>query len=164
MTPAAGDAILRAVEQSPLAVAMRGELWLYPAVETLHICGFVILVGAAIMFDLRLFGLSRGLSVRGLAWHLLPWSVAALLVIVPTGLLMFSAHAGEFVDNRAFLLKLTLLMLAATNAAAFHAGAFRSVANWDVAVAAPLGARLHAAASVALWVTIIACGRLIAYV
>ena len=88
MTPAAGDAILRAVEQSPLAVAMRGELWLYPAVETLHICGFVTLVGAAIMFDMRLFGLSRGLSVRGLAWHLLPWSVAALLVIVPTGLLM----------------------------------------------------------------------------
>ena len=99
MAPAAGDAILRAVEQSPLAVAMRGELWLYPAVETLHICGFVTLVGAAIMFDMRLFGLSRGLSVRGLAWHLLPWSVAALLVIVPTGLLMFSAHAGEFVDN-----------------------------------------------------------------
>jgi hypothetical protein len=164
MTAAPGNAILRAVEQSPLAVAMRGELWLYPAVEILHICGFVILVGAAIMFDLRLLGLSRGLSVRGLAWHLLPWSVAALLVIVPTGLLMFSAHAGEFVDNRAFLLKLLLLMLAATNAAAFHAGVFRSAASWDSEVAVPLGARLHAAASIALWVAVIACGRLIAYV
>ena len=164
MTPAAGDAILRAVEHSPLAVAMRGELWLYPAVEVLHICGFVILVGAAVMFDLRLFGLSRGLSVRALAWHLLPWSVAALLVIVPTGLLMFSAHAGDLVDNRAFLLKLMLLMLAATNAAAFHAGIFRSAGSWDREVAVPVGARLHAAASLALWIAIIACGRLIAYV
>ena len=164
MTPAPGDAILRAVEQGSLAIAMRSELWLYPAVEILHICGFVILAGAAIMFDLRLCGLSRGLSVRGMAWHLLPWSVAALLVVVPTGLLMFSAHAGEFVDNRAFLLKLMLLMLAATNAAAFHAGVFRSVASWDVAAAVPFGARLHAVASLALWVAIIACGRLIAYV
>ncbi len=164
MAPAPGDAILHAVEQNPLAVAMRGELWLYPAVEVLHICGFVILVGAAIMFDLRLLGLSRGLSVRGLARHLLPWSVAALLVIVPTGLLMFSAHAGEFVGNRAFLLKLTLLMIAATNAAAFHAGVFRSARSWDCAVAAPVSARLHAAASLALWIAVIACGRLIAYV
>lgn len=164
MTPAPGDSILHAVEKSPLAVAMRTELWLYPAVEVLHICGFVVLVGAVIMFDLRLLGLSRSLSVRGLAWHLLPWSASALLVIVPTGLLMFSAHAGEFVDNRAFLLKLTLLMLAATNAAAFHVGVFRTAKNWDCNVAVPVGARLHAAASLALWLAVIACGRLIAYV
>jgi hypothetical protein len=162
--PAPGDAILHAVEQSPLAVAMRNELWLYPAVEVLHICGIVILVGAAVMFDLRLLGFSRGLSVRGLAWHVLPWSVGALLVIVPTGLLMFSAHAGEFVGNRAFLLKLLLLMLAATNAAAFHAGVFRTAGTWDSNVAVPVGARLHAAASLALWIAVITCGRLIAYV
>jgi hypothetical protein len=164
MTPAPVDGILRAVEQSALAVAMRGELWLYPVIEILHICGFVTLVGAAVMFDLRLFGWSRSLSVRGVARHLLPWSCAALLVIVPTGLMMFSAHAGDFVGNRAFVLKLTLLMLAATNAAAFHVGVFRSAPAWDRDVAAPVGARLHAAASLILWIAIIACGRLIAYV
>jgi len=164
MTPAPGDGLLRAVEQSPLAAAMRGELWLYPAVEVLHICGFVMLVGSVLMFDLRLFGWSRTLSVRGLARHLLPWSFAAVLVIVPTGLMMFSAHAGEFVDNRAFAMKLTLLMLAATNAAAFHAGVFRSASKWDRDVDAPLGARLHALASAVLWLSIITCGRLIAYV
>jgi hypothetical protein len=164
MTAAPGDGILRAVEHSALAVAMRGELWLYPAVEVLHICGFVMLVGAVVMFDLRLFGCSRGLSVRALARHLLPWACAAVLVIVPTGLMMFSAHAGDFVDNRAFVAKLTLLMLAAINAAAFHVGVFRSAASWDHGVATPLAARLHGAASLALWVAIIACGRLIAYV
>jgi len=164
MTPSPGGGLLRAVEQSALAAAMRGELWLYPAVEVLHICGFIILVGSVMMFDLRLFGWSRALSVTGLARHLLPWSFGALLVIVPTGLMMFSAHAGEFVDNRAFVTKLTLLMLAGTNAAAFHAGVFRSVASWDRDVSAPVGARLHALASVVLWVSIVACGRLIAYV
>ena len=164
MTQAPGDAILRVVEQNPLAVAMRGELWLYPAVEVLHITGFVILVGSVVMFDLRLLGLSPGLSARALARHLLPWSLAALLVIVPTGLLMFSAHAGDFVNNRAFLIKLTLLMLAATNAAAFHAGVFRSSAQWDRDCTVPAGAKLHALASLALWLGVITCGRLIAYV
>lgn len=159
-----GAGILGAVEHNPLAAAMRGELWLYPAVEVLHIVGFVILVGAAAMFDLRLLGLSRGLPVRALARHLLPWSLAALLVIIPTGLLMFSAHASDLIGNRAFLLKLTLLMLAATNAAAFHAGIFREAECWDQHAAAPLVARLHALASLGLWVGIIACGRIIAYV
>jgi hypothetical protein len=164
MTQSPGDGLLRAVEQSWLAAAMRGELWLYPAVEVLHICGFVILVGSVVMFDLRLFGWSRHLSVTGLARHLLPWSFGALVVIVPTGLMMFSAHAGEFIDNRAFVAKLTLLMLAATNAAAFHVGVFRSAARWDRDADVPAGARMHALASVVLWASIISCGRLIAYV
>lgn len=164
MTPSPGTGIVGAIEHNPLAAAMRGDLWLYPIVEIFHISGFVILVGSVVMFDLRLLGLSRALSVRGLARHLLPWSLAALLIIVPTGLLMFSAHASEFVDNRAFLLKLTLLMLAATNAAAFHTGVFRSAANWDRESPVPVGARLHAFASLALWFGIITCGRLIAYV
>jgi hypothetical protein len=115
------------------------------------------------MFDLRLLGISRDLSVRGLARHLLPWSLAALLIIVPSGLLMFSAHAAEFIDNPAFLLKMTLLLLAATNAAAFHVGPFRSVASWDREFTAPHSARLHAGASLALGCGIIACGRLLAY-
>ena len=159
-----GDGVLRAIEQSALAVAMRGDLWLYPAVEILHICGIVVLVGSVVMFDLRVLGFSRNLSVRELARHLLPWSCAALLVIIPSGLLMFSAHAGDFVDNRAFVLKLTLLMFALTNAAAFHLGVFRSAAGWERNVRAPLGAQLHAALSLVLWIAIIACGRLIAYV
>src|SRR5687768_6511463 len=99
MTQSPSDGILSAIEHSPIAVAMRGDLWLYPIVEIFHISGFVILVGAVAMFDLRLLGVSSGLSVRKLARHLLPWSLAALLVIVPTGLSMFSAHAVEFAEN-----------------------------------------------------------------
>src|SRR5215210_5896335 len=116
MAPAGGG-VLGAIEQSPLAAAMRGDMWLYPIVEIFHIAGFIVLVGAVVMFDLRVLGFSRGISIRALARHLLPWSAGALIVIVPTGLMMFSAHAGEFVDNPAFLLKLTLIVLALTNAA-----------------------------------------------
>lgn len=158
-----GGSALEWIEQSPLAVAMRQDLWLYPSVEILHILGFVTLVGSIAMLDLRLLGLSRELQVRQLARHLLPWTWGALLVIVPTGSLMFMAHAAEFVDNTAFVLKLTLIFAAALNAAAFHLGPFRSVADWDVRVPVPLRAKVHAALSLLTWAGVIACGRLLAY-
>jgi hypothetical protein len=152
------------VESMPVAVAMRHELWLYPLVEIAHITGFVILVGGIIVLDLRLLGLSRAVRVSVLTRHILPWSVAAFALIVPTGLLMFMAHASDFLTNRAFQLKLLLIMLAGLNAAAFHVGVYRSVAMWDERVAPPAAARLHAGASLLLWLSVIACGRLLAYV
>ena len=151
------------IEALAFARAMRESLWLYPSVEIVHISGFVILVGAVVMFDLRVLGLSRQIPVRLLARHLLPWSVAALLLIVPSGLAMFAAHASDFLGNRAFQLKMALLLAAGLNAAAFHTGPYHTVATWDTGVAAPWSARASVTLSLALWFSIIACGRLLAY-
>src|SRR5207245_10256342 len=96
---------------------MRQSLWLYPIVEILHIIGFVILVGSAAMFDLRLLGLSRQLPVTGMERHLLPWARASVLLIVPTGGLMFVAHATEVARTPPFRLKLRFLVLAALHSA-----------------------------------------------
>ena len=160
----AGSGPLASLESLPLAVAMRQELWLYPAVEIAHIAGFVVLVGSIAVLDLRLLGLGRSLSVRALTRHTVPWSAGAFLLIVPTGLLMFTAHASDFLTNRAFQLKLLLILCAAVNAALFHLGPYRSVQAWDREVAPPASARAHAALSLALWFSVIACGRLLAYV
>lgn len=158
-----GSRLLDALEQGGLAQAMRDSMWLYPAVETVHIVGFIILVGAVILFDLRVLGLSKRVPVRMLAGYLLPWGTAALVLIVPAGLLMFSSDAGNLVSNRAFVLKMLLLMLAGTNAAAFHMGVFRTAAKWDQGMVAPMTARVHAGVSVLLWLAIVTCGRMIAY-
>ena len=157
MTPA------NAVEALAIAKAMRENLWLYPAVEIVHISGFVILVGSVVMFDLRVLGISKQIPVRALARHLLPWSVAALAIIVPTGLMMFAAHAEDFIANRAFQVKMGLLLAAGINAAMFHTGPYQSVAKWDTQAAAPVLARASVLLSIAIWFGIIACGRLLAY-
>jgi hypothetical protein len=163
MHPESGATALTWIERSALASAMRQELWLYPSVEILHIWGFVVLVGSVAMLDLRLLGLTRRMPARLLARHLLPWTVGALIVIVPTGTLMFMAHAGDFISNRAFVLKLALIFAAAINAVIFHLGIFRSVERWDSGVATPPAAKLHAALSLMIWMGVIACGRLLAY-
>ncbi|WUR11810.1 DUF6644 family protein [[Empedobacter] haloabium] len=147
-----------------VARAMRTDPWLYPIVETCHIVGFAVLVGAVALFDLRLLGCGRALPLRALAAHLLPWALGSLLVIVPAGLLMFSTQPGDFLANPAFLLKLALLLAAGVNAAAFHLGIWRRAAGWNTDVTPPWPARLHALLSLALWLGVIACGRLLAYV
>jgi hypothetical protein len=122
-----------------------------------------VLVGAAFMFDFRLLGLSRRLPVTGMERHLLRWARGALLVVVPTGVMMFIAHATEFVDNPAFRLKLLFLAAAGLNAAIFHRVPFRSVRHWDTDARSPGAARMAAVLSLVLWTGVISCGRLLAY-
>ena len=163
MHPPSGPAWLVWLETSSVAIAMRQWTWLYPAVEIVHIVGFVALVGAALMFDTRLLGRSRLLEVSALERHLLPWARWSLLLVVPTGVLMFIAHATEMAANPALRLKLLLVVVAFLNAGIFHRWPFRTVGDWDTEMRAPLAARVNGALSIVLWVSVIACGRLIAY-
>ena len=166
--PAGGGAALPAADwaswlaATPPALAMRGTAWLYPAVEIVHIVGFAVLVGAVAMFDLRVLGFGRDLPVRLLARHLLPWSVGSMLLVLPSGLLLFAAEAPDLAANRVFLLKLALIAVAGLNALAFHGGPYRAAERWESR--APPRARLHAVLSLILWLAVIACGRLLAYV
>ena len=152
-----------AIEASALGQAMRQWLWLYPAVEAAHIAGIAILVGSIAVLDLRLLGLSRALPVRRLAAHVLPWSIGSFALIVPSGLAMFVAHAGDFIGNPVFALKVCLILAAGVNAAVFHAGVFRGAAQWDVDAMPPVAARIAAGLSLLLWLSVVACGRLLAY-
>lgn len=148
------------LQATPLSHVMRGPLY-YPVAGIFHVLGFILLVGTVVMFDLRVLGFNRRMPVRQLASQLLPWSAGGVLLVLPAGLLMFSAHPEQYVDNPLFLLKLSLIALAGLNAAAFHLGAYRRVDQWNVDITAPLSARLHAVLSICLWVTVVCCGRLL---
>lgn len=166
MSPAPSGA-LGALEASGLGQAMRQWLWLYPSVEIVHIVGIALLFGSIAVLDLRLLGVSKNLSVRTLARHVLPWTLAAFILIIPSGLLMFTAHATEFIESEVFILKLLLIMAAGLNAALFHTITFRTADVWDSEEMRKLGpppsARAAGAISLALWISVIACGRLLAY-
>jgi hypothetical protein len=161
VTPAAGP--IGALEASGLGQAMRQSLWLYPIVEVVHIVGLALLFGSIVVLDLRLLGLRKNLPVRALATHVLPWTAASFALIVPSGLAMFVAHASDFIGNPVFLLKMCLIFAAGINAAVLHAGAFRGAESWDVGGMPPAAARLAGAISLLLWISVIACGRLLAY-
>lgn len=161
MTGATG--FLGWLEATPLSLAMRHSLWMYPIVEIVHIVGFITLVGSVAMFDLRVLGFSRSLPVQALGRHLLRWTVASLVLVVPAGLMMFSAHPQDFIENSVFQVKLTLIAAAGVNAIQFHTGVYRSVDAWNKDVDAPALAKGQAVLSLAIWIGVISCGRLLAY-
>jgi hypothetical protein len=108
------------------------------------------------MFDLRLLGVSKQLPVGLLGRHLLTWSVRGLLLVVPSGILLFVTNARTLGYDPVFWVKMSLLVLAGCNALVFRT--LRSNGP-----AAPRGARIVAVVSLVLWVAVIACGRLLAY-
>jgi hypothetical protein len=136
-------------------------------VEIVHIVGIGLLFGSIAVLDLRLLGLSRSLPVRRLAGHVLPWTAGSFLLIVPSGLLMFTAHASDFISSSVFVIKMGLILAAGLNAALFHSMVFRTADVWDSQemrhLPPPPSARLSAAVSLLLWIAVIACGRLLAY-
>lgn len=153
-----------ALERSPLGAAMRSSLWLFPAVETLHIFGLAMLVGSIVSFDLRVLGLTKTVSVRALERHVVPWALASFALVAATGITLASTKASEYYSNPALRLKLILIVVAGLNALVFHRSVYKRVAEWDTRADAPRGAKLGALASIALWLAVITCGRMIAYV
>jgi len=154
---------MHAVEATGLGRFMREALWAYPAVETVHIVGLALLFGSIAIVDLRLLGAGRRIPAAALVGYAVPWSLLGFVVAACSGLLMFTAHAGEYLEQPVFLLKMTLILLAGTNAALLRVGVVQRASAWAADAVPPTRVRVAAALSLALWIGVIACGRLLAY-
>ena len=80
-----------------------------------------------------------------------------------SGATMFAAKAHAYLDDLPFRLKMLFLVAAGLNMAAFHVFHFRSIHLWDGTAPTPFGARFAGAASLMLWVSIVAFGRWIGF-
>ena len=127
----------------------------YPVLEVLHLVGLALLLGSLVLLELRVWGVGRALPLRPLARLALPVTLAGFGLMAASGLLMFAAQPAELLANRAFVLKLGLVLLAGLNAGVFHArdGLGRED-GW---------ARVQTALSLGLWLAAVVCGRWIAY-
>lgn len=152
------------LENSSWATAIHQSLWLFPMLETAHLFGIVSLVGATSALDMRLIGLTmKGEPVSRLAGRLLPWAWAGLTIQVVTGFCLFASEATRCFENKAFRVKMVMLVLAGLNALIFHQTVYRRVTIWDEAPATPVGAKLAGCCSILLWFGIVAAGRWIAF-
>ncbi|GAA5167451.1 DUF6644 family protein [Viridibacterium curvum] len=147
------DPIL-ALAHHPLAVWLRNSL-AYPVLETAHILGIATLFGSLLIVELSLLGIIRRMDVAALARAVLPWTLAGFALAALTGLCLFFARATELIANSAFSLKLLLIMIAGCNAAWLHSRGPLDATHWLT--------RVQAAASLLIWMAVIACGRWIAY-
>jgi hypothetical protein len=152
------------LENTQWATAIHQSLWLFPLLETAHLFGIILLVGATSALDLRLIGLAmKEQPVSRVAGRLLPWAWAGLTIQVVTGLCLFSSEATRCWENNAFRIKMVMLALAGLNALIFHQTVYRRVATWDEARVTPAGAKFAGCCSILLWFGIVAAGRWIAF-
>ncbi|AOG22280.1 hypothetical protein [Acidovorax sp. RAC01] len=135
--------------------ALKTHSWAYPALEVVHIAGIALVVGNLVLLELRVFGLGRMLPVKDLARLCLSLAVVGFALIATSGLVMFATQAAELLANRAFTLKMVLLMLAGSNAAWFHGR--KSLDKLDGMASALM------LVSTVLWLAMAASGRWIAY-
>lgn len=134
---------------------LKSSAWAYPALEVMHICGIALLLGNLVLLEMRVFGRGATLDVKALASLSLGIAGVGFLLAAASGLLMFTSQAAELLTNRAFTLKMVLLMLAGCNAAWFH--------GRDSLVRLDAVARLQMVLSSLIWLAVVVCGRWIAY-
>lgn len=135
--------------------AIGSHPWIYPSLEVVHIVGIALLLGNLVLLELRVWGAAAELPIGPLARWALLLSLLGFGVVVLSGLLMFASRPSELLTNRAFVIKMGLVMLAGLNAAAFHARG--GLARLDST------ARAQTVLSLGTWLAAIICGRWIAY-
>ncbi len=132
-----GRRFLVALEASGLGEAMRKSAMLYPLVETLHIIGFATLVRIHHRLRSARAGVARTVPLERAAASLLPVAIAGFCLAAPMGFLLFTTEATSIGQNPAFLMKMSLLVVAGLNALLFHLIPWRRVAVWGAHGAPP---------------------------
>ena len=153
------------LDQSSVGSAIRQSLWLFPAIETIHLLGMAALVGTVTVLDLRLLGWSlRKQRVSELAARLIPWAWLGFSVQVVTGILLFSSEAVKIYVNPAFRWKMFFLLLAGFQALIFQTSVSRKLPSWDEQPSLPAVAKIIGLTSLLLWIAVVTAGRFIGFV
>jgi hypothetical protein len=147
------------------ATYLRSSAYSYPIVLSTHLTGIALFAGAILATDLRLLGVAlRNQPVADVVNQLRWPKRIGFLIVATCGFLLASAKAEEYYYNAFFRIKLTLLLLVAIHALVFRGGVYNNAAALDQARRMPGKAKLAAALSLILWISIACAGRGIGYI
>jgi hypothetical protein len=155
---------LAALEATALAGALRRSVWAYPLVNTAHILGVALLVGAIVPLDLRLLGAWRSVPLYAI-WRVLTRTASAGLVLASVfGALLFITRATEYAASNLFVSKMVIVGAGAANALLLHI----VLPNKRLRSASATGklpgrVQLASGLSLAAWLTALTLGRLVGY-
>jgi hypothetical protein len=146
------------------SIGLHESFYMFNWMESTHVLFLMISLGTLVMLDLRMMGLAFGNVPASKFASRLTWTMAiAFLVMVITGVILFTAIPIRYTHSVWFRFKLVLLFAAAINAFLFHRALNKSAATWDTDKVPPKRIRVGAGVSLTLWVLIVFCGRFIAY-
>jgi hypothetical protein len=146
------------------SVDLHESQYAYPVIESIHVWTMAVFFGSVVMFDLRLLGVAmRKVPASEVVDRLLPLTIAAFVLMVISGTLLFFAIPLRSYQSIFFRFKMLLMLLAGLNVWLFHSRVYPKVATWGADGALPRAAKVAGAVSLTLWIGIIFSGRMIAY-
>lgn len=162
MTDAA-PAIFVAIEGSAFAAAVRQSPYAYMAANVAHILSLMVFFGAVAVMDLRLAGFFQATWPGSMLRRARLIAILGFIGLVISGAVLFVAEASHIVLNGVFQLKVALIALGLLNIIWFEYFIAGKVRDLQPNTALPVSARFVGVTSIALWLAVAACGRLIAY-
>jgi len=146
-------------EATWLGTAVRESIWAFPVIEAVHLLGLSLLGGSLLIVDLRMLGI--GLTrqpIALLARDARPWLLAAIAVMILTGVPLFLSEAVKCYYSTPFRVKVIALPLALV-----YTFVVRERVAQQPALETSRRSRAAGAVSIALWLTVAAAGRWIGY-
>ena len=142
-----------------LSSAIREPFWVVPVVQSIHICAIAVVVGSALVTELRIVGIvAPDESIAVIAQRYLPWMWRALVVLLLTGLVMVVGEPERELTNVIFWIKMALVLTGALASLGLRRPLLQPLNDSSRTPAKALAWTL-----LALWVVVIFCGRWIAY-
>ncbi|MFT4246900.1 MAG: hypothetical protein QM581_02525 [Pseudomonas sp.] len=149
----------------PISTYIRESLYLYPALEVIHVVGALLLLGSIAIVDLRLLGaIFRDQPISRISAQVLPLAFLGALLGFTSGILLFLSEAQQVWNNPMMAGKFALLILAGINIGLWHLAEARNRARWDAQASPSVRAQIAGGSSLLLWMSILVLGRLIAFV
>jgi hypothetical protein len=94
-------------------VYIRDSSFGMPAVQSFHLVGLTLLLGAMLVLNLRLAGASMmDWSLPSVERQLRPWALGAVTLVIASGLLMFLGNPPKYLASAPFRFKMIALCLA----------------------------------------------------
>ena len=104
--------LFESLEQSGIGLLVRESLWLFPALEAVHLLGLSLLGGSLLLVDLRLLGLGvRSRTSEQMMVAAKPWLLISLLILIGTGVPLFLSEAVKCYYNYSFWVKMSALAI-----------------------------------------------------
>ena len=136
------------------------SIWLFPAIEGVHIVALALLLGAILVLNLRLMGvLMRERSLPQLFRELETWTLSSLIVILVTGAMLFASEAVKTFYSYSFRIKIVLLLTAIV----FHYTISRRLMRKPESELSPLLGKVAGSVAILLWVSVGFAGRAIGF-
>src|SRR5215471_16745175 len=146
---------------APIANFINTTNWAWPTLETLHFIGLSMIMGVALIVNLRMLGVAKNISFAGLH-RMLPWGILGFGINVVTGFFFFLTTPDQYTTNLSLHIKMILMMIAGLNI--FYFTTFDETWNLSPGDDAPVRAKVVTTFTVVLWIGVIYFGRMMPFI